>query len=305
MSGARRRVWVLNLDAETELATRGPYTRSNHLARILRAQEQQLAASLVPAGDLVLSQDGLADLRRSGEARGLQGVAWSPTPAALRSLAAVGALVPEAPPSPARLAEVNQRPFATRVREGLGELALSKATVRTMDEALEHLTRPADLGWLVRRTFGAAGRGRRRIAAGPPGPEDRAWIEASLREGPLTLEPWVEVVMEFTRSGFVHADGRVQLAAPTLQRTTREGAWLASELAAPDGLQRAHDDALQRALEAAGQALSAAGYSGAFGIDAFLHRWRGSLELNPMSEINARYTMDWALGFGDRRPDLG
>ncbi len=304
MSASGRRVWVLNLDAETELATRGPYTRSNHLTRILRAQEQKLAESLVPAGDLVLSPDRLEELRRSGEARGLQGVAWSPTHSALGALETVGALAPAGTPSLARLAEVNRRPFATGVREALGELALSKATAHSLDEALEHLARPAELGWLVRRTFGAAGRGRRRIEAGRPSVEERAWLEASLREGPLTLEPWVEVVTEFTRSGFVHASGRVQLAAPTLQRTTREGAWLASELAAVDGLRREHDDALQCALEAAGQALSVAGYSGAFGIDAFLHRWRGALELNPMSEINARYTMDWALGFGDQRPDL-
>ena len=62
---------------------------------------------------------------------------------------------------------------------------------------------------------------------------------------------------------------------------------------------------LQEALEAAGRALAEAGHHGAFGIDAFLHRWKGSVELNPLSEINARYTMDWALSFGQRaRPDL-
>ena len=57
--------------------------------------------------------------------------------------------------------------------------------------------------------------------------------------------------------------------------------------------------------ELAAPAVIRGSHEGAFGIDAFLHRWKGSVELNPLSEINARYTMDWALSFGQRaRPDL-
>ena len=304
MSEAPRRVWVLNLDAETELATRGPYTRSAHLARILRRQEQALAASLVPEGDLLLTESNHARLEASGEAAGLEGVAWCPTPSARRALEAVGACPPGGAEA-ASLATVNQRPFATEVRRSLGEHALEKDTALTLEDALTLLARPAELGWLVRRTFGAAGRGRRRIAAGQPAPDELSWLQASLREGPLTVEPWVEVVTEFTRSGYVTDTGLVVLAPPTLQRTTAEGAWVASELAEADAVTAAHDEALQEALEAAGRALAEAGHHGAFGIDAFLHRWKGSVELNPLSEINARYTMDWALSFGQRaRPDL-
>lgn len=304
MSEAPRRVWVLNLDAETELATRGPYTRSDHLARILRQQEQALAASLVPEGDLLLTESSRARLEASGEAAGLEGVAWCPTPSARRALEAVGARPPVGA-EPSDLAIVNQRPFATEVRRTLGEQALEKDTALTLEDAQSLLARPAELGWLVRRTFGAAGRGRRRIAAGRPSPEELAWLRASLREGPLTLEPWVEVVTEFTRSGYVTTSGLVVLAPPTLQRTTAEGSWVASELAEAGAVSTSHDDALQSALEAAGRALAAAGHRGAFGIDAFLHRWNGAVELNPLSEINARYTMDWALSFAEReRPDL-
>ena len=188
MSEASRRVWVLNLDAETELATRGPYTRSAHLARILRRQEQALATSLVPEGDLLLTEDNRAQLEASGEAAGLEGVAWCPTPSARRALETVGAR-PPAGAEASSLAAVNQRPFATEVRRSLGAHALEKNTALTLEDALTLLARPAELGWLVRRTFGAAGRGRRRIAAGRPSPEELAWLRASLREGPLTLEP--------------------------------------------------------------------------------------------------------------------
>jgi hypothetical protein len=53
------------------------------------------------------------------------------------------------------------------------------------------------------------------------------------------------------------------------------------------------------------QALLEAGYFGPFGIDAF--RWvdRAGVErFNPRCEINARYSMGWAVGMGSRRPDL-
>jgi hypothetical protein len=45
------------------------------------------------------------------------------------------------------------------------------------------------------------------------------------------------------------------------------------------------------------EALARAGYFGPFGIDAYL--WRrapGALELNPQSELNARYTMGFCIG---------
>lgn len=56
-------------------------------------------------------------------------------------------------------------------------------------------------------------------------------------------------------------------------------------------------------MEIVGRALAAQGYFGAFGVDAYRHRLldgSGRTALNPLSEINARYTMDWALAMGER-----
>jgi hypothetical protein len=48
-----------------------------------------------------------------------------------------------------------------------------------------------------------------------------------------------------------------------------------------------------------GLALAQAAYFGPFGVDAFTYRDRaGALQLQPRSEINARYTMGFAVGFG-------
>jgi hypothetical protein len=288
------RAWVLNLDAEHELEARGRYQPTRHMLEIVARQRARLVGSLVGPGDVVL---GLDDPER---ARGLPGVAWSPTPRALAELSAAGALPPPAPGVDV-LRAVNARPFAAAVREPLQRASFEKRVATTLECALAQLSRPAPLGWLVRRTFGAAGRGRRRIAAGRPAEAELAWLEASLRLGPLVLEPWVEVTREHTRSAFVDEQGRVTISAPCFQETTREGAWTGTELARNGELAREDDAELEAAVDAAGAALSRAGYFGPFGIDAYRHRaldGSGRTVLNPLSEINARFTMDWTLAMG-------
>jgi hypothetical protein len=282
---------VLNLDAEHELEARGRYQPTQHVLAIVERERKSLVGSLVGPQDVVL---GLDDPER---ARGLKGVAWSPTPRALAALRAAGA-EPAAAPALEVLRAVNARPFAAAVREPLQRASFEKRVVLALEDVLAELALPAPLGWLVRRTFGAAGRGRRRIAAGRPSPADVAWLEASLRLGPLVVEPWVEVTREYTRSAFVDASGTVRISAPGIQQTTREGAWTGTQLAGVGEVAREDDAELEAAVQAAGAALARAGYFGPFGIDAYRHRAldgsAGSV-LNPLSEINARYTMDWAL----------
>jgi hypothetical protein len=185
------------------------------------------------------------------------------------------------------------------VRGPLAGASFAKDVAVTYEELLALLARPAEGGWLVRRTFGAAGRGRRRLAAGRPGEADRAWIAAGLRAGPLLVEPWVQVTREYTRCGWVRRDGGVVVAAPCFQATTPQGAWVRSERVGRGEIDRRDDAILAATVEATGAALWRAGYFGPFGIDAFRHRPPGkghALDvLNPMSEINARYTMDWSL----------
>jgi len=286
------RAWVLNLDAEHELEVGSGYAPTNHLRTIVARESKRLLGNLVRPGDVVIT----AEESRSGVATGLPGSCWSPTPSALALLESAGA-VPERAPSFESLRTVNARSFAAHVRAPFVRASFEKQTAATLEEALALLSTPAPDGWLVRRSFGAAGRGRRRIAAGKPTPDEVRWLTASLRRGTLVIEPWVRVTREYTRNGWVHADGRIDVLAPGLQETTRAGAWVRTEAAQPDDVAADDDVRLEEAAAAAGTALAAAGYFGPFGIDAFRHRSispGGPREvLNSLSEINARYTMDW------------
>ena len=301
---ARPRLWVLNLDAEYELEAGRRYAPTRHVRALVERERERLLGTLVAPGDAVLTG---AELDSQALARAYPehvGVAWSPTPRALRSLARAGAHVDS--PDVETLRRVNARPFAAAVRAPLVGASFAKVVAHALDEVLALVARPASSGWLVRRTFGAAGRARRRLHAGRPTADEGAWLAAGLRRGPLLVEPWVEVTREYTRSGWVHRDGRVIVAPPCFQETTSEGAWIRTALAAPDEVTRDDDERLGAAAQAAGDALATAGYFGPFGIDAFRHRLEGRRGdvLNPMSEINARFTMDWAESLGERADAL-
>jgi len=296
------RAWVLNLDAEHELEGGPRYAPTRRLRSIVERESRRLLGTLVAPGDVVLSCD--PEENAGLDARGLRGLAWSPTPRALRALCAAGA-EPAAAPGVEVLRRVNARPFAAAVRAPLVRASFARAVARNLEEVLPLLERPAPLGWLVRRTFGTAGRGRRRIPAGRPDAVERAWLIASLRRGPLVVEPWVEILCEYTRSGWVRPDGAVIVSPPCFQAVSREGAWRRTEAAERGELAREDDRRLEEACARAGEALAAAGYHGAFGIDAFRHRTAaGASALNPLSEINARFTMDWTTGM-TQRPERG
>jgi len=296
------RAWVLNLDAEHELAAGRRYAPTRHVAALVERESARLIGALVRPGDVVVTEEGLrCKAPELARAAGLPGLAWSPTPRARSLLERAGACLAPAPGIDI-LRRVNARPFAATVRAPLSADSFAKLVVCDLDAALSALGRRAPLGWLVRRTFGAAGRGRRRLAAGRPDAAERAWLVASLRQGPLTIEPWVEVTREFTRCAWVTPGGRLLVSAPCLQATTRQGAWTLTERAPAGSVTAGEDECLEEAVRAAGAALAGAGYHGPFGIDAYRHRTDGGGEvLNPLSEINARFTMDWTVAI-DRPP---
>ena len=298
LSDPAPRAWVLNLDAEEELSAGRRYQPSNRLIEVVRRQAPRLLGELVREEDRVVTPEALVhDESLLARTAGRVGFAWSPTPRARALLEAAGCS-PTAAPDVEVLREVNGRPFASRLRATFDHQSFRKDVACKLEEALALLSRPtAPLGWLVRRTFGAAGRGRRRIACGRPSVAEVAWIEAGLRKGPLVIEPWVEVTREFTRSGWVEADGTVHATPPCFQVTDQSGAWTSSQATGKRELETAHDRSVEEAFHAAGAALHHAGYFGPFGIDAYCHLTGSGVEvLNPMSEINARFTMDWTTG---------
>jgi hypothetical protein len=292
---AVQRIWLLNFDADDELACPVGYTPSRAmLARFASLAER--AEGLVPPSDLVIDETA-RDERFPG---GCEGRAFCPTPRAIRAWRRAGATVPDVPSLDA-LRRVNHRAFSAE----LGQTLPFARFVRSWDE-LEATLASFGGPWLLKRAFGFAGRGRQRLRSNQIDGSVEPFVRTSLEsaEG-LQVEPWVERVGDVAVHGFISKEGVLTQGVPTQQEVDATGAWLTS-LRLPEGALSAaeHRDLLGQ-LEKAARALFEAGYFGPFGIDAF--RWRdtrGSLHFNPRSEVNARYSMAWAVGMGERRPDL-
>ncbi len=296
---AARVAWVLNLDADVELAASAGaaagasrrYTPTRAVAAAARAHAAPLVGTLVAEGDLVVD-----DATAAGAARGLVGRAFCPTTRARALLKRAGAEPEPAPPMEV-LRAVNSRAFAA----ALGQTLPGAAFVRDLAAARAHLAAPPPAGdaWRMKRAFGMAGRGQR-IAARAPREADLAFVAAGLAEGGVQLEPNVPVVAEYGLHGLLSADGRASFGEVVLQTCDARGAWAktqrlsASERAALADLQAR----LAAEVHAVAAALSRAGYFGPFGVDAFSYRLpTGALALQPRSEINARYSMGFATGF--------
>ncbi|AUX39963.1 hypothetical protein SOCE26_013580 [Sorangium cellulosum] len=309
----RASAWILNFDADEELARPAGYTPRRAVADRAPELAGRVLALLRP-GDVVLSPELPSPLvPPAPPGIAFVGRAWCPTPRARRLLGRAGVTPAEAPPLDV-LRRVNHRKFCA----DLGQTLPGACYVTTLAELDAAVAEPTPSGhWLLKRPFGFAGRGRRRVARGALPPDVRPWAVASLAPAPasaggpggpgggLQVEPWVERRGDFSLHGHVARGGVVRLGAPCVQRCDAHGAYLGADRAGEGELEGEERRRLVEAALAAGHALAGAGYFGPFGIDAF--RWedeRGGLRWNPRCEINARYTMAWAIGMGDVRPDL-
>jgi hypothetical protein len=292
---APRRVWLLNLDAEDELARPGARTPSRAMIDRCRALAERLGG-LVPPGDVawVPGTD-------PPPCQGYAAAAWCPTPGARARLERVGARLPEAPPW-AVLRAANHRAFTA----GLGPSLPGAAFVRTEAELDAVLRAPSLTGeWLVKRPLSYRGNGRLRVRDAAD-PTARRWLRAALGEGDgLQVEPAVARLEDHGIHGFIARDRTVTWGALTRQRVDARGQWEATERVGDDALAAPERRALDEARSRVAEGLVALGYHGPFGIDAF--RWRdpdGEIRYHPLCEVNARYSMGWAVGMSDRRVDL-
>jgi phosphoribosylaminoimidazole carboxylase (NCAIR synthetase) len=203
---------------------------------------------------------------------------------------AAGVRVPSAP-SVLVLRRVNHRRFCAELGQRLPDAAFVESA-----DACERAIGARSGAWLLKRAFGFAGRGRRKVTSGALTRDDARWIDASMRSGGLQCEPLVAIDREYALHGDVDERGALTLGAPTVQRCDASGAWIASELA--DDLADGERAALEHEAHAVARALVLAGYFGPFNVDAY--RWsdeRARLRaFNPRGEINARYSMGWTIG---------
>ncbi|MCA9578044.1 MAG: hypothetical protein R3B40_03670 [Polyangiales bacterium] len=298
VAGAQRRVWCLNLDAEDELR-RGPGYTPSQATEAAVAAARPLASGLVGANDLT-AHDLHAPLT-SVERQQYRGEAWCPTPRALRVLAALGVTLPAAPPFDA-LRAVNASRFPYDV---LGA-RLDESRVLHAREELEAFlcARPPASAALLKRAYGAAGRGKLRVAAGRLTPPARAFLtDAELVLG-VVVEPWVRIVLEVSQHGWLAQDGALTLGQPCVQHVVG-GRFVSVRRALPSELSVLERQTLVEAARTLAAAMHARGYFGPFGVDAYRYEdARGARRWNPCGELNARYTMGYAAGMeGLPRPD--
>jgi hypothetical protein len=275
--------WVLNLDAELELA-RLQYEYVPRLKLL-----SQLAAFGQESRALLGAEDVLVE-RGAPPLVGFVGRAWCPTPRALAQLVSAG-VKPEPHPEAHVLRQVNHRLFAFELGGGLPEQQYF--TERAL---LEPLLRKGERPWLLKRPLAFAGRGQMRFY-GQITDKQWSWLDVSLAQDGVLVEPLVRPTLEVSLHGFVWRDGGYELGRPSIQEVTERGVFRGVRLAARGELEASELNALHERTETVASALQAAGYFGPFGVDAYRYKLDRKVGFCALSEINARYTMGFAIGF--------
>lgn len=276
--------WVLNLDAELELARGRPgYVPKQKLVQQLSEHGLSSRALLGPADvELATAPPELMVGRR--------GRAWCPTPLALAAMRERG-VEPEPHPLPAVLRRVNHRAFAHQLGGGLPR----QAYVQSRSE-LSRVLGDLRERWLLKRPLTFAGRGQLRVL-GSLSDKQQSWIDASFEHDGLLIEPLVSPRLELSLHGFVWRDGRSELGRICAQDVSERGAFRSIRLAQPGELREAERSALYTSAERSAHALSRAGYFGPFGVDAYRYELAGASDFCALGELNARYTLGFVTGF--------
>jgi hypothetical protein len=272
---------LLNLDAELELASSGPYTRSRATEQSIR-ERHRLCASLT-RGEPIVGVDGNDDA--------LTVFSWCPTSSALAFARAAGLAAVQGP-GMGVLCQVHHRrwPLAWCPAFGFRRYLTSTTEWRAVCSEL------GDGPWRCKRPYGFAGRGHR-VLDKALSLDDQRWLDDSMRSGGLLLERNVDVRRQFSLHGYVDEEQH-WLGNTCVFETDDHGAPTWFELAEADDLR---DRELRSVACSVTTHLRQAGYFGPFGIDAFEYESSGGASLNVLSEVNPRFTLGWSLGMGEAR----
>jgi hypothetical protein len=288
MAAHARIAWLLNLDAERELQDPARYRPS--LAGAVSEWSSRMA-DLIAADDWVIDDRvETASTIRDVPAETFALRIFCPTPSALARAVALGFSAPPAPTF-AILRSVNDRAFCA----ALGQRLTGAYFARDMTALLRHLEQPSFSGnYVIKRAFSFAGREQRRIRQATLDASSRGFCLHSFARGEgLQIEPWVERLADFSRHGYLTRTGALSIGATREQHCDSFGRFQ-SVSTAPARISAAEDAQLAEELKLTAAALTAAGYFGPFGIDAFRYQLPdGAIGFNPRCEINARFTMGY------------
>lgn len=252
---------------------------------------------------------------RDRKLNGLRPWAWAPDSEAL-----FAPLVQNLPTSPmSQMSPTGQtmifsKEWAVTMRHQLSDPSIDGRICKSLEEidiAIAALRTETPSAIALKAPFGASGQKNRRLLADEPFTEAvRRWAQRILTEQQaLVVEPWLERVWDFSvqfemddtrleKVALIHLfnDQRGQFRA--CECGPRFGQGLPNEVARflmGNGKAGAESplrlyDGIIRELLCAG--LKSAGYRGPVGVDAFVYRAPGgALGLQPIVEINPRYTM--------------
>ncbi len=203
-------------------------------------------------------------------------------------------------PSPDAAAKVNDRRFGLELAEALGCRLPAARAIASIGDLDDHLESSGVESWVLKAPFSAAGRWRVIHLGGSVTPTlKRRVARLFARHKELVFEPWMERTLDVGCAAAITEDGLVELSLHRLL-VDRAGRFRGIELIADaDGLEGPWLTAPERArmaevLDGVGDALTTAGFSGTFGVDA----WRyvqpdGAAAFHPLGEINGRLTFGW------------
>jgi hypothetical protein len=287
---APRIAWLLNLDADRELQDPNQY-RPGAIRGSAHALVAQIA-DLVAAEDLVLDESTSFSSRLPPGLRADDYTvqAFCPTPSALARIVRLGLAAPNAPALEV-LRRVNDRAFCAEIGQCLPCASFAR-DMRSLERQLEE---PSPTGrYVIKRAFSFAGREQRRVRDGVLDDSTRGFCRRSFARGEgLQVEPWVERLGDFSRHGYVSRAGALAIGPTREQHCDPLGRFLGVATSSASAT-AAEAERLAAELKLTAAALSAVGYFGPFGIDAFRYRLPdGTTGFNPRCEINARFTMGY------------
>ncbi len=300
---APRLAWVLNFDAEMEMADPVGYRPSTRMLAHCERLEIHLLPLMERALDAQIEVVNRSGARRRGaDLAGAQGLAWAPTPSALDWMHRQG-ITPMVSPGFEAIRQVNHRVFLSTFQTTLDsdrETLPGETFVTDLGDLEAHLAH-SETGqeWLLKRPFGFAGRSQRLVRAGALQGADRVWAEASMDAygRGLQVEPKVAVQAEFGLHAWMGLEGQVLMGTLQLQVLDARGSFVEARSCGEERSCEWIASAMEAALQALGQRAAGAGYFGPLGLDAFLWKdARGVSRLRVASDLNARFSMAWFQG---------
>jgi hypothetical protein len=183
------------------------------------------------------------------------------------------------------VAKVNGRQFSHDLERRLDGDSIALGTVTDLGSVVALAAKAGDV--LVKAEHSNAGVGHRRIRRPELTATDRRWLIATLDQGPVVVERWLERTADLCAVYDVDDDGAARNLAVHEAIHTADGAFLGA-LYGDDAAAHPWRDAIERSAAQVAAAVHAAGFTGPVCQDALVWSDDGRPRVRPLVEINAR-----------------